>query len=318
MKGKNQTSVTEFILLGFSDLSRLQSLLFVVFLVMYILTLLGNISIITIVKTDPQLQTPMYYFLTNLSFVDICYSSTITPKALVDFKVEKNTISLLECATQLFMFVNLAAAECLLLAVMAYDRYVAICNPLHYTIVMTRRVCNQLVIGVYVVSTVYSLIQTVNIFSVHFCGSNEINHFYCDLHPMLKLSCSDTFFNEIVLSVVGGIYGFLAVIPIVLSYIVIISAILRIQSSEGRHKAFSTCASHFITVIIFFGTIIFIYVIPSSFFSLYTNRVVSVIYTMVIPMVNPMIYSLRNKDVKRALRKVLEKKCFCYTKNFFS
>ncbi|XP_030046749.1 olfactory receptor 1038-like [Microcaecilia unicolor] len=318
MKGKNQTSVTEFILLGFSDLSRLQNLLFVAFFVMYILTVLGNISIITVVRIDPQLQTPMYYFLSNLSFVDICYSSTITPKALVDFKVEENTISLLECAMQLFMFVTLAATECLLLAVMAYDRYVAICNPLHYTVVMTRTVCTQLMIGVYMISTVYSLIQTVNIFSVNFCGSNEINHFYCDAHPLLKLSCSDTSSNEIVLSVFGGIYCFLSVIAIVLSYIFIISAILRMRSSKSIRKAFSTCGSHFITVIIFFGTIIFIYVIPSSFFSLYTNRVLSVIYTMVIPMVNPMIYSLRNKDVKRALRKVLETKWFCYTNNFFS
>ncbi|XP_030046642.1 olfactory receptor 2M2-like [Microcaecilia unicolor] len=310
MKGKNQTSVTEFILLGFSDLPKLQSLLFVVFLIMYILTLLGNISITTIVRVDPQLHKPMYYFLTNLSFVDICYSSTITPKALVDFKVEENTISLLECATQLFMFINMAAAECLLLAVMAYDRYVAICNPLHYPVVMTRRVCGQMMIGVYIISTVCSCMHTVNIFSVNFCGSNKINHFYCDAHPLLKLSCSDTFFNEMVLSILAGIVGFLSVITVVLSYILIISAILRIRSSEGRHKAFSTCASHFFTVILFFGTLIFIYVIPSSQFSLYINRVLSVIYTMVIPMVNPMIYSLRNKDVKQALRKILEKKWF--------
>nr|XP_033776737.1 olfactory receptor 1038-like [Geotrypetes seraphini]XP_033776738.1 olfactory receptor 1038-like [Geotrypetes seraphini]XP_033776740.1 olfactory receptor 1038-like [Geotrypetes seraphini] len=317
MKGKNQTSVTEFILLGFSDLPKLQSLLFVMFLVMYILTLLGNISIIMIIRMDPHLHTPMYYFLTNLAFVDLCYSSTITPKALVDFKVEENTISLFECATQLFVFVNMAAAECLLLTVMAYDRYVAICNPLHYPVVMTRRVCTQLVLGVYMVIIIYSLIQTVNIFSVNFCGSNEIDHFYCDAHPLLKLSCSDTSFNEIVLSIFAGFYCFLAVIPIIMSYILIISAILRIRSSEGRHKAFSTCASHFFTVILFFGTLIFIYVIPKSQFSLYINRLLSVIYTMVIPMVNPMIYSLRNKDVKRALQRILEKKWFSYAKKFF-
>nr|XP_033776894.1 olfactory receptor 1052-like [Geotrypetes seraphini] len=308
VKSKNQTSVTEFILLGFSDLPKLQILLFIVFLVMYILTLLGNISIVTIIRMDPHLHTPMYYFLTNLAFVDLCYSSTIAPKALVDFKVEKNTISLFECATQLFMFVNMGSVECYLLAVMAYDRYVAICNPLLYTAVMNRRVCTLLVLGVYTVITIYALMQTINIFSVNFCGSNEIDHFYCDAHPLLKLSCSDTSFNEIVLSTLSGIFGFLAVIPIVLSYILIISAILRIRSSEGRRKAFSTCASHFSTVILFFGTIIFIYVIPSSYFSLYTNRALSVIYTMVIPMVNPMIYSLRNKDVTQALRKIFQKK----------
>ncbi|XP_030046158.1 olfactory receptor 5F1-like [Microcaecilia unicolor] len=311
MEGKNQTIVTKFILLGFSDVLELQSLLFVLFLFMYLLTLLGNISIITIIRIEPQLHTPMYYFLTNLSFVDICYSSTITPKALISFKEEKTSISLLGCAIQVFSYVTLATSECLLLATMAYDRYVAICNPLLYTVVMTRRVCVKLATGVYVVSIVYSLIQTGNIFSLTFCGSNEINHFYCEIPPLLKLSCSDTFFNETVLSTLAGIVGFLAVTAIVLSYILIISAILKIHSSEGRHKAFSTCASHFFTVLLFFGTLIFTYVIPSSNFSLYINRVVSVVYTIVIPMVNPMIYSLRNKDVKRALRKILEKKWSC-------
>ncbi|XP_029430334.1 olfactory receptor 1020-like [Rhinatrema bivittatum] len=310
MKDKNQTSVTEFILIGFSDLSKLQSLLFFVFLIMYVLTLLGNISIITIIKMDPHLHTPMYYFLSNLSFVDLCYSSTITPKALVNFKVEKKPISLLECATQLYIFGTLATAECLVLSVMAYDRYVAICNPLLYTVVMTKRVCLQLAITVYIVSLVYSLIQTGNVFSMTFCGSNVINHFYCDIPPLLKLSCSDKIFNEMVLNICAGIVVTLIIIAIVLSYIYIISAILRIRSSEGRHKALSTCASHFITVTLFFGTLIFMYVIPSSLYSVNKNRVVSVVYTMVIPMVNPMIYSLRNNDVKQALKKVLEKKCF--------
>ncbi|XP_030046153.1 olfactory receptor 1052-like [Microcaecilia unicolor] len=311
MKGKNQTYVTEFIMLGFSDLSKLQNLLFIVFLLMYILTLLGNISIIIVIRIDPHLHTPMYYFLTNLSFVDICYSSTITPKALADFRVKKSTIALFECAAQLYVFGILATAESFLLVVMAYDRYVAICNPLLYTVIMTRRVCILLVISVYMISMVYSLIQTGNIFSMTFCGSNEINHFYCDIPPLLKLSCSDTFFNEMVLSVLAGIVSVVIVTALVLSYTFIISAILKIRSSEGRRKAFSTCASHCISVILFFGTLIFIYVIPSSHFSLYINRVVSVVYTMVIPMVNPMIYSLRNNDVKQALRKVLEKKWFC-------
>nr|XP_033775338.1 olfactory receptor 5AP2-like [Geotrypetes seraphini] len=311
MKGKNQTSLTEFILLGFSDLSKLQSLLFVVFLLMYILTLLGNISIITIIRMDPHLHTPMYYFLTNLSFVDLCYSSTITPKALADFRVKKSTTSLFECATQLYMFGILATAESLLLIVMAYDRYMAICNPLLYTVVITRRVCIRLVFSVYMISIVYSLIQTGNIFSMTFCGSNEIKHFYCDIPPLLKLSCYDTFFNEMVLSILAGIISVIIITSLVLSYSCIISAILRIRSPEGRHKAFSTCASHCFSVILFFGTLIFIYVIPSSHFSMYINRVVSVVYTMVIPMVNPMIYSLRNNDVKEALRKLLGKKGFC-------
>ncbi|XP_029431419.1 olfactory receptor 1020-like [Rhinatrema bivittatum] len=311
MEDKNETYVTEFILLGFSELAKLQDLLFIVFLVMYILTLLGNISIITIIRIDPHLHTPMYYFIRNLSFVDLCYSSAITPKTLVNIKVGKNPISLLDCAMQMFSFVTLATAECFLLAVMAYDRYVAICNPLLYPVVMTRKVCLQLVMSTYIVSLVYSSIQTGNVFSLTFCGSNMINHFYCDITPLIKLSCSDTFFNQVVLNTFGGIVGAVTVTAICVSYIYIISAILRIRSSEGRQKAFSTCASHLITVTLFFGTIIFIYVIPTSYYSGNTNRVLSLIYTMVIPMVNPMIYSLRNNDVKIALKKVLEKKCSC-------
>ncbi|XP_029431420.1 olfactory receptor 1020-like [Rhinatrema bivittatum] len=310
MEGKNQTSVTEFILLGFSDLTKLKGLLFIVFLIMYVLTLLGNISIITIIRIDPHLHTPMYYFLNNLSFVDLCYSSTIYPKALITFKVEKKNISLLECATQLYIFGTLATEESFLLVVMAYDRYVAICNPLLYTVVMTKRVCLQLVMSTYIVSLVYSSIHTGNVFSMTFCGSNVIHHFYCDVTPLLKLSCSDTFYNQVVLNTFGGIVGAVTVTAICVSYIYIISAILRIRSSEGRHKAFSTCASHFITVTLFFGTLIFIYVIPTSHYSGNTNRVLSVVYTMVIPMVNPMIYSLRNNDVKKALKNVLEKKWF--------
>ncbi|XP_029430856.1 olfactory receptor 1020-like [Rhinatrema bivittatum] len=311
MEAKNQTYVTEFILLGFSDLAKLQDLLFIVLLVMYILTLMGNISIITVIRIDPHLHTPMYCFISNLSFIDLCYSSAITPKALITFKAEKKNISLLDCAMQMFIFFTLAAAECFLLAVMAYDRYVAICNPLLYYVVMTRKVCLQLVTSVYIVSMGYSLIQTGNIFSMTFCGSNVINHFYCDVTPLLQLSCSNTFFNEIVLNTFAGIVAALIVTTIFISYIYIISAILRIRSSDGRRKAFSTCASHFITVTLFFGTLIFIYVIPTSRYSVNTNRVLSVIYTMVIPMINPMIYSLRNNDVKKALKKVLEKKCFC-------
>ncbi|XP_029430335.1 olfactory receptor 1020-like [Rhinatrema bivittatum] len=287
MEDKNETYVTEFILLGFSELAKLQDLLFIVLLVMYILTLLGNISIITIIRIDPHLHTPMYYFIRNLSFVDLCYSSAITPKTLVNIKVEKKTISLLDCAMQMFSFVTLATTECFLLAVMAYDRYVAICNPLLYPVVMTKRVCIQLVISAYILSMIYSSIQTGNVFSLTFCGSNMINHFYCDITPLLKLSCSDTFFNQVVLNTVGGIVGAVTVTAICVSYIYIISAILRIRSSEGRHKAFSTCASHLITVTLFFGTLIFIYVIPTSYYSENTNRVLSLIYTMVIPMVNP-------------------------------
>ncbi|XP_029431423.1 olfactory receptor 5A2-like [Rhinatrema bivittatum] len=316
MEGKNQSSVNEFILLGFSDLGKLQDLLFIVFLIMYVLTLLGNISIITIIRTDPHLHTPMYYFLSNLSIIDLCCSSTITPKALTNFKVEKKTISLLECAIQMFSLVTMATAECFLLAVMAYDRYVAICNPLLYTVLMTRKVCLQLVMSTYIISMLFSFIHTGNVFSMTFCGSNVINHFCCDLPPLLNLSCSDTFSNQVVLNTFAGIVGTVTVTAICVSYTYIISAILRIRSSEGRQKAFSTCTSHFITVTLFFGTLIFIYVIPTSSYSLNINRVVSVVYTMVIPMVNPMIYSFRNNDVKKALKKSLGEKMFLLNKEF--
>ncbi|XP_029431414.1 olfactory receptor 1020-like [Rhinatrema bivittatum] len=316
MEGTNQTSITEIILFGFSDFSRLQHLLFAVFSAMYVFTLLGNIGIIVLIRIDPQLQKPMYLFLGNLSFVDACYSSTVTPKALVNLLVDQKVISLIDCATQFYFIAMLAAAECFLLAVMAYDRYVAICNPLLYTAVMTKRVCIQLVANVYVISLVYSLIQTGNIFSMFFCGPNEINHFYCDAPPLLKLACSDTFFNEIMLSTFASIVTTLNVLAICVSYIYIISAILKIRSATGRHKAFSTCASHFTTVLLFFGTLIFMYVFPSSHYSLNKNRVVSVIYTMIIPMVNPLIYSLRNNDVKQALKKVLEKKRLSHVKHF--
>ncbi|XP_030046655.1 olfactory receptor 1020-like [Microcaecilia unicolor] len=308
MEDKNQTSITEIILLGFSDLSKLQNLLFTAFLAMYALTLLGNIGIIILIRIDPQLHTPMYLFLSNLSFVDICYSSTVTPRALANFITEKKSMSLIGCATQFYFIAMLASAECFLLSMMAYDRYIAICNPLLYTAVMTKKVCIQLLGNAYIISLTYSLIQTGNIFSMSFCGSNKINHFYCDAPPLLKLSCSDTFFNEIILSTFASIVTLLNAVAIFLSYIYIISAILKIRSATGRQKAFSTCASHFMTVVLFFGTLVFMYVSPSSRYSLNKNRLTSVIYTMVIPMVNPMIYSLRNNDVKRALKKVLDKK----------
>ncbi|XP_030046617.1 olfactory receptor 151-like [Microcaecilia unicolor] len=305
---RNQTSLHEFILMGFTDLHNLQSFLFIVFLSIYVLTLLGNISIVTIIKITPRLHTPMYFFIGNLSLIDICYSSTIAPKTLVNLVLEIKDISYLGCVVQLYIFVTFAIAECFLLAVMAYDRYVAICNPLLYLIVMNKRVCFLLVTILYTISLVLSAVHTNNVFSVAFCGPYKISSFYCDLLPVLKLSCFDTFIRELVLSSISVIVLLISISGVFLSYIYIISTILRIRSSEGRRKAFSTCASHFITVTLFFGTLIFIYVFPSSHYSLNKNRCVSVVYTMIIPMVNPMIYSLRNNDVKQAVKKIMKKK----------
>ncbi|XP_030046143.1 olfactory receptor 5A2-like [Microcaecilia unicolor] len=308
MNLSNRTSMFEFILIGFADFHNLQIFIFIAFLSIYVLTLLGNISIITIIKISPQLHIPMYFFISNLSFLDICYSSTITPKTLVDLVLEIKGISVLGCAAQMYCFATLAIAECFLLAVMAYDRYVAICNPLLYLVVMNRKICILLVTSLYTVSMIISAIQTGNAYSVSFCGPNEINNFYCDPVAVLKLSCSDTFLKELLLASISMVVLSSSIIAVLLSYIYIISTILRIRSSEGRRKAFSTCASHFITVTLFFGTLVFMYVFPSSHYSLNKNRTVSVIYTMIIPMVNPMIYSLRNNDVKQAVKKVMKKK----------
>nr|XP_033776553.1 olfactory receptor 1020-like [Geotrypetes seraphini] len=308
MKDNNQTAISEVDLLGFSDLPKLQGLLFVAFMAMYVFTLLGNLGMVAFIKIDPQLHTPMYFFLGNLSCVDICYSSAITPRALASFIMEKKSMSLIGCATQLCFISIMASAESFLLSVMAYDRYVAICNPLLYISVMTQKFCMQMVGTVYIISLAYSLIQTGNIFSLSFCGSNEINHFYCDPLPLLKLSCSDAFLNEIILSTFASSVALLNAAAIFLSYVRIISAILKIRSAAGRQKAFSTCASHFITVVLFFGTLVFMYALPSSHSSMNKNRFISIVYTMFIPMVNPVIYSLRNKDVKQALKKLLNKK----------
>ncbi|XP_030046545.1 olfactory receptor 1038-like [Microcaecilia unicolor] len=302
----NQTSVHEFILVGFTDLYNIQSFLFIAFFSMYVLTLLGNISIIAIIKIAPRLHTPMYFFISNLSLIDVCYSSTITPKTLLNIALETEDISLPGCVTQMYFFVALLIAECFLLAVMAYDRYVAICNPLLYLVVMNKRVCILMVTILYIISLILSAVHTSNVFSVSFCGPNKISNFYCDPSPLLKLSCSDTSFKEVVLSAICATVISISITAVFLSYIYIISTILKIRSSEGRRKAFSTCASHFITVTLYFGSLVFIHVFPNSHHSLNKNRFVGLVYTMIIPMLNPMIYSLRNNDVKQAVKKVLK------------
>ncbi|XP_029431524.1 olfactory receptor 1020-like [Rhinatrema bivittatum] len=306
----NQTSVTEFLLLGFTNVPHLKTVLFVVFLVMYLMTLLGNLGIILLIQLDSRLHTPMYFFLSNLSIVDLGCSSAITPKTLVNFLSENKTISYLGCAAQLYFFVAFACTDNFLLAAMAYDRYVAICNPLLYPAVMTRRVCTQLVVCSYLTSFFYSLIQTGTTFRLSFCRSIEINHFFCDFLPLLKISCTDTYINEIVLPVFVASVTLFSILVILASYIFILFTILRMRSAEGRRKAFSTCASHFSSVTLFYGTVLFMYLRPSSSYSLEHDRIVSVFYTVVIPLLNPLIYSLRNQEVKDALRKILSRNIF--------
>ncbi|XP_029430864.1 olfactory receptor 1020-like [Rhinatrema bivittatum] len=307
---RNQTSMTEFILLGLTDDSELQIVLFSVFLLAYIITLLGNIGIIVLIRLDPHFHTPMYFFLSNLSFTDLCYSSVITPNMLINFLLARKAISFHGCAMQMYLFGASVTIECFLLGVMAYDRYIAICNPLLYPVIMSRRVCHQLVAGAYTGGLLNAIIHTSSTFQLSFCRSNVINHFYCDVPPLLKLSCSNTFINEILMFTFGGFAEMSSLLIIVVSYTYIISTILRIQSAEGRHKAFSTCASHLTAVSLFYGTIIFMYLRPPSSYSLEQDRVASVFYTVVIPMLNPMIYSLRNKEVKRSLRRLINRRYF--------
>ncbi|XP_023418409.1 olfactory receptor 8U3 [Cavia porcellus] len=302
----NVTYVTEFILKGITDRPELQTPCFVVFLVIYVVTVLGNLGLITLIRIDARLHTPMYYFLSHLAFVDLCYSSAITPKMMVNFVVEHNTILFHACAAQLGCFLTFMITECFLLASMAYDRYAAICRPLHYSTLMSKRVCLKLVAVPYTYSFLVALFHTIVTFRLVYCGSNVINHFYCDDLPLLALSCSDTHVKEILIFAFAGFDMICSSSIVLISYLFIITAILRIRSTQGRRKAISTCGSHMVAVTIFYGTLIFMYLQPKSNHSLDTDKMASVFYTVVIPMLNPLIYSLRNKEVKDASKKVLK------------
>nr|XP_034964001.1 olfactory receptor 1019-like [Zootoca vivipara] len=304
MDSKNHTKVNEFILLGLVNSRELKPLCFVVILIMYLVTLVGNVGMIFLIRIDPQLQKPMYFFLSHLSFLDFGYSSAIAPKMLENFLAGKKTISYKGCAVQMYFFVFCASTECILLAAMAYDRYVAICNPLLYMATMSPNLCALMVAGSYLVGFMNAMTQTISTFMLSFCGS-DINHFFCDVPPLLALSCTDTSIHEMVLFVFATVLGIFTSVEIVVSYAFILSAILRIHSTEGKRKAFSTCASHLVAVTVFYGTTVFMYLRPSSNYAMDQDKWVSVFYTVVIPMLNPLIYSLRNKEVKNALRRFL-------------
>ncbi|XP_052045485.1 olfactory receptor 150-like [Apodemus sylvaticus] len=306
----NLSEVTEFILAGLTDKPELQLPLFLLFLGIYVVTVVGNLGMITLILFSSQLYTPMYFFLSSLSFIDLCQSTVIIPKMLVNFSAVKNIISYPECMTQLYIFITFAIAECHMLAVMAYDRYVAICNPLLYNVVMSYQVCSWMIFGVYTIALIGATTHTICMLKVHFCKANVINHYFCDLFPLLELPCSDTFINEVVVLCFSVFNIFIPTLTILSSYIFIIASILRIKSTEGRAKAFSTCSSHISAVAIFFGSLAFMYLQPSSVSSMDQGKVSSVFYTIIVPMLNPLIYSLRNKDVKVALNKFLERKFF--------
>nr|XP_028594901.1 olfactory receptor 5AS1-like [Podarcis muralis] len=304
----NQTTVTEFILLGFTDHQETQVVLFVLFLAIYVATLVGNIGIMTLIWISPSLHSPMYFFLNNLAFLDLSYSSAITPKMLASFLTGRKTISLAGCIAQMYLFASFADAECLLLAAMAYDRYMAICNPLLYPVLMSRKVCVWLVAGSYLTGGMSSFMHTYFTFRLSFCNSNVINHFFCDIPPLLALSCSNTHFNEILLFALCGFIQTSTFVFILISYACILCTILRIHSAEGRHKAFSTCTSHLTAVTLYYGTLLFTYLRPSSSYTLDTDKIISVFYTVIFPMLNPLIYSLRNEEVKDTLGKILQRK----------
>ncbi|XP_008830445.1 olfactory receptor 5B12-like [Nannospalax galili] len=301
---ENISEATEFVLVGITDAIELQVPLFIVFTLVYLITVVGNLGMILLILLDSQLHTPMYFFLSNLSLVDCAYSSAVTPKVMEGFLTGDKIISYNACAAQMFFFSAFVTIECFILASMAFDRHAAVCKPLHYTTTMTRTTCVLIVTCSYMCGLLETSVDVALTFHVSFCHSNLVNHFFCDIPSLLALSCSDIYINEILVFTLGLFDVFFTLVIILNSYLLIFIAILRMRSAEARKKAFSTCASHLTTVSIFFGTIIFMYLQPSSSHSMDSDKIASVFYTMVIPMLNPLVYSLRNKEVKKAFKKV--------------
>ena len=309
--GGNITEITEFILLGFSDFPRIIVVLFVVFLVIYILTLTWNLSLLILIRMDSHLHTPMYFFLSNLSFMDICYVTSTAPKMLYDFFQERQTITLVGCAVQYFVFSTMGLSESCLMTAMAYDRYAAICNPLLYSSVMSPALCGRMVLGSYMAGLSASISQLCAMLQLQFCGPNVINHFFCDLPQLLVLSCTDTFFCATLTAILTMIFGIINALFIMISYVYIVISIMKITTASGRSKAFNTCASHLTAVTLFYTSSIFVYLSSSTGGSSSFDRFASVFYTVVIPMLNPLIYSLRNKEIKDALKRLQKRRRCC-------
>ncbi|XP_047394127.1 olfactory receptor 5D16-like [Sciurus carolinensis] len=310
LKGRNKTSQATFTLLGFSDHPELQGPLFLVFLAVYTFSVVGNLGMIVIIRINPKLHTPMYFFLSDLSFADFCYSSIIAPKMLVNLLVEDRTISFSGCMVQFFFFCTFVVTELILFAVMAYDHFVAVCNPLLYTVVMSQRLCAMLVFVSYAWGVSCSLTLTCSALKLYFQGFNVINHFFCELSSLISLSCSDSYLSQLLLFTVATFNEISTLLIVLTSYMFIITTALKMRSSSGHHKVFSTCASHLTAISIFHGTILFLYCVPNSKDSRHTVKVASLFYTVVIPMLNPLIYSLRNKDVKDTVNKLMHTTLF--------
>ncbi|XP_072488812.1 olfactory receptor 1D2-like [Notamacropus eugenii] len=304
---QNQTSASEFLLLGLTQDPELQRYLFGLFLAMYLTTLVGNLLIVLVIVSDVRLHTPMYFFLANLSFTDVCFVSNTVPKMLVNLHTQKKAIPYTGCMIQLYFLVSLVALDNLLLAVMAYDRFVAICRPLHYTTIMSPRLCILLLVPCWVLSILYGLTHTILMATLTFCGHREVSHIFCEMYVLLQLACSDTRINPAVLIVTGCLLFIIPLSFMVYSYVRIVKAILKIPSAAGKYKAFSTCASHLTVVSLFYGTLSMVYLQPLKTYSV-KDSVATVMYAVVTSMLNPFIYSLRNQDMKGALRKVLRRK----------
>ncbi|XP_017516613.3 olfactory receptor 7A10-like [Manis javanica] len=302
MDPRNDTSISEFLLLRFSEEPELEPLLLGLFLSMYLITVFGNLLIILAVSSDSRLHTPMYFFLCNLSFVDICFTSTTIPKVLLNIQTQSKAITYAGCISQMYFFLLFVGMDDFLLTVMAYDRYVAICHPLHYTVIMNTRLCGLLVLVSWILSVLYSLLQSLMVLGLPFCDNLEIPHFFCELSQILQLACSDTFINDIVIYFLSGLLGGGPLAGILYSYSKIVSSIHGISSVQGKYKAFSTCASHLSIVSLFYCTGLGVYLSSAATQSSPSGAAASVMYTVVTPMLNPFIYSLRNKDIKRALK----------------
>ncbi|XP_058145217.1 olfactory receptor 8C8-like [Dasypus novemcinctus] len=307
MAVENDSSVTQFILMGLTDKAEFQLPLFFLFLLNYVVTVVGNLSLINLICLNSHLHTPMYFFLFSLSFIDLCYSFVFTPKMLMGFNSERNIISFAGCMAQLFFFCFFVSSECYVLTAMAYDRYMAVCKPLLYTVTMSPLMCSLLISASYLMAFAGAMAHTGCMVRLTFCDSNIINHYMCDIFPLLQLSCSSTYANELVASIIVAAVILFSSLIICISYALILFNILHMSSAKGWSKAFSTCSSHLITVGLFYGFGLLTYVKPSSSESLGLEKFFSVFYTNVVPMLNPLVYSLRNKDVKLALKKTLKR-----------
>ncbi|XP_012378863.2 olfactory receptor 7A10-like [Dasypus novemcinctus] len=304
METENQTYVLQFILLGLSEDTEVQSLLFGLFLSMYLVTIFGNLLIILAIISDSHLHTPMYFFLSNLSFTDICFTSTTVPKMLLNIQTESKTITYENCLSQMYFSTLFGVLDNFFLAVMAYDRFVAICHPLHYMVIMNPEVCGLLLLASWLLSVLVSLLHDLMALRLSFCTKLDIPHFFCELNQVIRRACSDTFLNNLVMYFTSGLVGVIPLTGILFSYYKIISSILRISTAGGKYKAFSTCGSHLSVVTLFYGTCLGVYLSSAATQNSRANAVASVMYTVVTPMLNPFIYSLRNKDIKQAFKKL--------------